>query len=116
MVNTSYGLLVKHMSASSPPSTFSNVSEDLASPQHTRCSPQIHRSPGLLIGSSGWLGSFVWIGVQRELDDEQPVKFVLIQTGERRTPKPATCRSTSSSRSSSSLHSPDSVSLLSAIA
>ena len=71
------------MSASSPPSTFSTSARTVALPHSTRCSPHIDRSPGLLIGSSGWLGSFVWIGVQRELDDEQPVKFVLIETGER---------------------------------
>ena len=48
---------VKHMSASSPPSTFSTSASTLASPHSTRCSPQIHRSPGLLIGSAGGSGA-----------------------------------------------------------
>ena len=45
------------MSASSPPRTFSTSARTVASPHSTRCSPQIQRSPGRLIGSAGGSGT-----------------------------------------------------------
>ena len=45
------------MSASSPPRTFSTSARTVASPHSTRCSPQIHRSPGRLTGSAGGSGA-----------------------------------------------------------
>ena len=31
----------------------------------------------------GWLGSFIWIGVQVTLDNKQPVELILIEAGQR---------------------------------
>ena len=45
------------MSASSPSSSFSTSARTVASPHSTRCSPQIQRSPGRLIGSAGGSGA-----------------------------------------------------------
>ena len=71
------------MSASSPPSTFSTSASTLASPHSTRCSPQIHRSPGLLIGFGRRLRRIIGIAIRVGLDDKQPVELVLIETGQR---------------------------------
>ena len=48
---------MKHTSASSPPRTASTSDSTVASPQSTRCCPQIHRSPGRETGSAGGSGA-----------------------------------------------------------
>ena len=67
------------MSASSPSSTFSTSASTVASPHSTRCSPQIQRSPGRLIGSAGGSGASSSVSRPARAPGQQPVEFGVVE-------------------------------------
>ena len=71
------------MSASSPSSSFSTSDSTVASPHSTRCSPQIHRSPGRLIGSTGTSGAWSRSSPPSVSFGEQPIEIGVVEAEQR---------------------------------